>query len=212
MQFHSKHLSAAWQLVQRGSPAAGVDRITPELFAGVASEQLRLLQVLLQRECYAASPARGFYLAKPNGGQRLIGISTVRDRIVQRYLLQMIYPKLEQVFNEAAFAYRPGLSIYGAVDRVMAAYQHQPAWVVKADIQQFFDQLVWGVLLGELERLKLKPMLTQLIEQQLKSGIVLSGQMYRPNQGVLQGGVLSGALANLYLSEFDQRCLDAGPG
>jgi hypothetical protein len=50
----------------------------------------------------------------------------------------------------------------------------------------------------------------RLIEQQLKSGIVLDHRYVRTNQGVLQGGVLSGALANLYLSEFDRRCLAAG--
>lgn len=147
---------------------------------------------------------------KKSGGNRLIGIPTVRDRIVQRFLLQTIYPRLEQVFSESTFAYRPGLSIYGAVERVMEAYRHQPAWVVKADIQQFFDNLNWVLLLNQLEQLKLKPIAIQLIEQQLKSGVVVSGRFCRTNQGVLQGGVLSGALANLYLSEFDQMCLDAG--
>ena len=210
MSFYTEHLSAAWGLVQRGSRAAGIDGITIDLFAGVAPEQIQLLRRQLQRENYAARPAKGFYLAKPSGGQRLIGISTVRDRIVQRYLLQQLYPRLERVFSEAAFAYRPGLSIYGAVDRVMAAYQHQPAWVVKADIQQFFDHLTWALLLNQLERLKVRPIALQLIEQQLKSGVVIAGQFCRTNQGVLQGGVLSGALSNLYLSEFDRLCLDAG--
>jgi CRISP-associated protein Cas1 len=210
MKIYNEHLTAAWLLVQRGSRAAGIDGITTDLFAGVAQEQLRLLQQQLQRECYKASPAKGFYLPKSSGGDRLIGIPTVRDRIVQRFLLQRLYPKLERVFSDSAFAYRPGLSIYGAVDRVMEAYRHQPAWVVKADIQQFFDNLVWAVLLNQLEQLKLKPFVLQLIEQQLKSGVMISHHFYRPNQGVLQGGILSGALANLYLSEFDRLCLDAG--
>ncbi|NJO39998.1 MAG: CRISPR-associated endonuclease Cas1 [Cyanobacteria bacterium RU_5_0] len=210
MRFHNEQLIAAWTLVQRGSRAAGVDGVTLDLFAGVAPEQIHWLHRQLQRECYVASPAKGFYLAKPNGGQRLIGIPTVRDRIVQRFLLQTLYPKLERRFRESAFAYRQGLSIYGAVDRVMAAYQHPPTWVVKADIQRFFDTLTWAVLLSQLEQLKLNPTITQLVEQQLKSGIVISNQFCRTHQGVLQGGVLSGALANLYLSEFDRRCLQAG--
>lgn len=210
MRFHNEQLIAAWTLVQRGSRAAGVDGVTLDLFAGIAPEQIHGLQRQLQRECYVPSPAKGFYLAKPGGGQRLIGIPTVRDRIVQRFLLQTIYPQLEQRFSESAFAYRPGLSIYAAVERVMQAYQHQPAWVVKADIQQFFDNLVWAVLLNQLERLRVKPIVAQLIEQQLKSGMVISNHFCRTHQGVLQGGVLSGALSNLYLSEFDRRCLQAG--
>ena len=210
MKIYPEHLMAAWAMVQRGSPAAGVDGITTDLFAGIAMEQIRLLHRQLQQEYYAASPAKGFYLPKSTGGHRLIGIPTVRDRIVQRFLLQGIYPKLEQMFSDSAFAYRPGLSIYGAVDRVMAAYQHQPAWVVKADIQQFFDSLVWAVLLNQLEQSRFKPIVVQWIEQQLKAGVVIGSQFCPMNQGVLQGGVLSGALANLYLSQFDRQCLDAG--
>jgi CRISPR-associated endonuclease Cas1/group II intron reverse transcriptase/maturase len=199
----------AWELVRRGSPAAGVDGVTVDLFAGVAQWQIQLLMQQLRRSRYDASPARGFYLQKKSGGHRLIGIPTVRDRIVQRFLLQAIYPKLEQVFGPSAFAYRPGLSIYTAVDRVMERYRHQPAWVVKADIEAFFDRLVWPLLLNQLEQLQLPELYQQTIAQQLKSGIVLGGRFQRPTQGVLQGGVLSGALANLYLHDFDRQCLDA---
>ena len=213
MQIHAEHLYAAWGLVQRGSPSAGIDGITTELFAGVAQEKLAQMHRQLRREVYSASPTKGFYVAKKKGGQkvgqRLIGLSTVSDRIVQRYLLQSIYPRLEKAFIDSSFAYRPGLSIYGAVERVMARYGAQPTWVIKADIQQFFDNLSWGVLMGQLERLKVAPGRVQLIEQQLKAGMVLQGQFYRPNKGVVQGGILSGALANLYLSEFDRRCREA---
>ncbi|MBD2090629.1 CRISPR-associated endonuclease Cas1 [Microcoleus sp. FACHB-1515] len=207
---HTEHLNAAWTLVQRGSRAAGVDGITLDLFSGVAPEQIQLLHRQLQREHYAASPAKGFYLPKKSGGQRLIGIGTVRDRIVQRYLLQAIYPALEASFAECCHAYRPGYSVYTAVRQVMERYRHQPTWTVKADIRQFFDHLAWPLLLTQLEQLQVEPVLMRLVEQQLKSGVVLQGHYCRLNQGVLQGGILSGALANLYLCEFDRRCLEAG--
>lgn len=208
--FTGHHLAASWGLVQRGSKAAGVDGITIELFAGIAREQIRLLQKQLQWETYQASPAKGFYLAKKSGGQRLIGIPTVSDRIVQRYLLQSIYPKLDQALSPVAYAYRPGYSTHLAVEHVMEFYRDRPAWVLKTDVQKFFDQLSWSLLLHQLEQMKLDPTLIRLIEQQIKSGIVLDRRLIRTNQGVLQGGVLSGALANLYLSEFDRRCLAAG--
>jgi len=210
MNILSEQLNIAWSLVKRGSCAAGVDGITTELFAGIAAEQIRLLSRQLHREVYMASPAKGFLLPKSSGGKRLIGIPTVQDRIVQRFLLQSIYPALESQFSESAFAYRPGLSIYSAVERVMAQYRHQPTWVVKADIQQFFDNLSWPLLLHQVERLGIPQTWVHWIEQQLKSGIVVYGHYCRPNKGVLQGGVLSGALANLYLSQFDRQCLAAG--
>ena len=224
MQLYAEQLRIAWALVQRGSPAAGVDGITTELFAGVAHEQISQMHRQIGRGVYAASPVKGFYVSKKKkkGGQedsqkivhqdnkRLIGLSTVQDRIVQRYLLQSIYPRLEAAFSDRSFAYRPGLSIYSAVKEVMKRYEPQPAWVIKADIKQFFDNLAWVLLLGQLDRLKIEPGQVHLIEQQLKAGMVLQGQFYRPNKGVVQGGILSGALANLYLSEFDQRCQEAG--
>ena len=218
MQIYPEQLEIAWALVQRGSPAAGVDGITTDLFAGVASEQLARMLKALRREVYAASPAKGFYVAKKKNGQkvgqkenrRLIGLSTVNDRILQRYLLQSIYPPLEATFGESSYAYRPGLSIYSAVDKVMERYRPRPSWVIKADIQQFFDNLSWGVLLSQLERLKVDPAQVRLIEGQLKAGMVLQGRFHQPNKGVVQGGILSGALANLYLSEFDRRCQEAG--
>jgi CRISPR-associated protein Cas1 len=209
MQLYKEQLATAWHLVQRGSRAAGVDGITVDLFAGIAREQIYQLHRQLSQERYVASPAKGFYVPKKSGGQRLIGISTVSDRIVQRYLLQSIYPKLEETFSDSAFAYRPGLSIYTAVAQVMERYRHPPTWVIKADIQQFFDQLSWPLLLHQLDQLALPVAWVQWIEQQLKAGIVIQGQFYRPGRGVLQGSILSGALANLYLNDFDQRCLEA---
>lgn len=208
--FYKNHLSAAWHLVARKSKAAGVDGITVDLFAGIAPEQLRQMQRQLWRECYEASPAKGFLIPKKSGGHRLIGISTVRDRILQRFLLQQVYPDLEATFSEGCYAYRPGYSIFQAIERVMVRYRHQPAWVVKADIQKFFDNLSWSLLLSQLEQLDIEPVVVRLIEQQLKSGVVLQGRRYATNQGVLQGGVLSGALANLYLSGFDRACVAEG--
>ena len=213
MRVQSEHLQAAWGLVQRGSHAAGVDGITLDLFKADATQQLGGLLRQLRQERYVASPARGFFIPKKRAGQitgrRLIGIPTVHDRVVQRLLLQSIYPKLEATFTQSAFAYRPGLSIYSAVARVMERYGRSPNWVVKADIQQFFDNLSWPLLLTQLERLGIPSMQRQLIEQQLKAGMVLQGRYYPLAKGVLQGGVLSGALANLYLNDFDRRCLEA---
>lgn len=204
-----EHLQVAWGRVQQGSRAAGIDGITVDLFVGDARSQLQQLLRQLRREQYVAQPAKGFYLPKKSGGRRLIGIPVIRDRIIQRFLLQQIYPLLENTFSDSAFAYRPGLSIYNAVDQVRERYRHQPAWVVKADIQQFFDNLSWALLLNQLEQIGMASCHRQLIEQQIKSGIVIQGQYCRTNKGVLQGGVLSGALANLYLNEFDRHCLEA---
>jgi len=208
--FAVQYFLAAWEMVRRGSRSAGVDGVTLEMFSGVLEEQVRSLQSQLLHETYQAKPAKGFWIPKKSGGKRLIGISTVRDRLVQRYLLQAVYPRLDQALSDATYAYRPGYSTHMAIERVMEFYGGQPVWVLKTDIQKFFDQICWAVLLHHLEQLKLEPAVLALMEQQIKAGIVIDHRLYRTNQGVLQGSALSGALANLYLSEFDRRCLEAG--
>ncbi|WP_013334941.1 CRISPR-associated endonuclease Cas1 [Gloeothece verrucosa] len=210
MQFPLNELYYAWEQVRRGSPSPGIDGITTDLFAGVKKDELIRLQQELIEEIYQPYPARGFYLPKNNGDKRLLGIPTVRDRVVQRWLLEEMYLPLEEVFTDCSYAYRPGRGIQMAVKHLYYYYQIQPKWIIKSDIRSFFDSLNWSILLSTLEHLKLDPIIQQLVEQQLKSGIVLNGRYFPRNQGVLQGAVLSGALANLYLSEFDRKCLEKG--
>jgi CRISP-associated protein Cas1 len=210
MTFQMYRLNVAWQLVQRGSGSAGVDRVTVDFFRAIETDELRRLQGDLRRGSYGVSPVKGFEIAKPDGGRRLLGLATVRDRVVQRFLLQGIYPRLEANFGAACHAYRPGYSIYTAVAQVMEDYRSGPAWVVKLDIQRFFDRLSWPILLGQLEGLGLTDVTVGLIEQHLKAGMVLRGMPYPMNRGVVQGSILSGALANLYLSEFDRTCWHYG--
>lgn len=210
MDFSLPRLMAAWEQVRTKTKAAGVDGITTELFAGVVLDELRQLQRQLRRENYRASPAKGFRLKKKSGGYRLIGIPTVRDRIIQRLILQLLYPFLEEVFSDSSYAYRPGLGVHSAIDHASQLYKPQPTWVIRADISKFFDNLSHPLLLTYLERLMIEPVMVRLVSQQLKSGIVVDRRRRQLHQGVLQGGILSGALANLYLSEFDHLCLETG--
>ncbi|TVU54254.1 MAG: CRISPR-associated endonuclease Cas1 [Arthrospira sp. PLM2.Bin9] len=202
-------LFAAWQQVRTRSPAAGIDGISVELFATILQEELQGLSLQLQRDIYHPQPALGFYHPKKNGGHRLIGIPTVRDRIVQRLLLKLLYPSLEEAFADCSFAYRPGVGVRHAIERVAEIYSSE-TWVIKADISQFFDTLCRPLLLSQLETISPNPTLVRWVKGQLEAGIVVKKMPIFANRGLLQGGILSGALANLYLSEFDRYCLDMG--
>ena len=203
-------LYAAWTQVSRKSRIAGVDGVTVDDFATVRDEQLARLHRQLERETYSPQPAKGIYLPKINGGKRLIGIPTVKDRIIQRMLLEELYLPLEEIFLDCSYAYRPGRGIQKAVKHFYIYYQVQPCWVIKADIEKFFDNICWAILLTKLEQLDLEPIFLRLIEQQIKAGIKIKHHLSYPDKGILQGSILSGALANLYLSEFDRTCLNQG--
>lgn len=203
-------LMAAWTKVRLKSRIAGIDGITLDLFAANLNERLQHLQTLLNQEAYFASPALGFYRPKKSGGKRLIGIHTVSDRLVQRLLLEEIYYSLEEIFLDCSYAYRPDRNIQQAVAHFSHHYQYHPSWVIKADIESFFDNLCWALLLTEIENISLNSELFTLLSQQLKTGIILNGQYVNFGKGVIQGSLLSGTLANLYLNNFDRQCLSQG--
>ena len=200
----------AWQQIRQGSRSAGVDGVTVDAFAKATESRLANLYQQLVEERYAARPALGLYLPKRQGGKRLIGIPTVRDRIVQRLLLEEMYLPLEQQFLDCSYAYRPGRNIQMAVRHLDSYYQFQPTWVIKADIRDFFDSICWALLMACVDNLQLAASLQTLVEAQVKAGIVVRRRYFNPGKGVVQGAILSGALANLYLSEFDRFCLQNG--
>jgi CRISPR-associated endonuclease Cas1/group II intron reverse transcriptase/maturase len=210
MNIDPQQLRIAWQQVRRGSRMAGVDGITVDWFASLYRDQLQQLQQQLHNDTYLPQPAKGFYLRKPSGGKRLLGISAVRDRIVQRCLLQDLYCPLEDHFLDCSYAYRPGRGIKQSAWHYFELYQERPTWTVKADIAQFFDHLCHGLLRAALDGLDLDSPSREAVMQQVEAGIVIQGTLIRPTQGVVQGNILSGALANLYLSEFDRRCITSG--
>ncbi|MGC9505645.1 CRISPR-associated endonuclease Cas1 [Baaleninema sp.] len=210
MDINQHQLRIAWQQVKRGSRIAGIDGITVDWFASIYNDKLQQLHQQLRNDSYFPLPAKGFFLRKNNGGKRLVGISTVRDRIVQRWLLGELYLPLEDYFLDCSYAYRPGRGIKQSAWHYFELYQTQPTWTVKADIAQFFDHLCHGILRTALDGLDLEDHCAEAVMQQVEAGISIQGILTRPTQGVVQGNILSGALANLYLTEFDRRCIESG--
>lgn len=196
-------LEIAWHMTRNRSDCAGIDGITTNLFGIVSSCELDRLHKQLQLDCYSPQAARGILISKSDGNSRTVGIYTVRDRIVQRALLQRLYPVLDSALSDRSHAYHLGRSVKTAITQALS-YCDRGVWFVKTDIQQFFERLSWALVMSCLESLNLPPDLLFLIEQQMKVDLILRGQRVNLQRGVLQGGVLSGALANLYLHEFDR--------
>jgi CRISP-associated protein Cas1 len=205
-------LEQAWGQVKKGSQSAGVDGVTPVVFKGNSARELPRLLEQLEQHCYLPKPARGLWIK--SGRRRLVAISTVRDRIVQRSLLDELNPVLESLFCPISYAYRPGFSVNRAIADFTAATQEKISWVLQVDVQAFFDRICWPILFTKLEQLpmrslggaKLAPEIVRLVKQQVKQAVVLQSQVQQRSEGLLQGSALSGALANLYLDDLDWRC------
>jgi CRISPR-associated protein Cas1 len=197
----------AWGKVAANQGCAGVDQQTIPQFAQQSSFFLKQLIQDLEQGAYHPMPLRPLWIPKKSGGWRSLAVSTVRDRIVQQALLQVLYPLLEPQFESCSFAYRPGRSHKLAVQQVDFWHRRGFEWLLNADVVDYFENVQHLRLLAEVQERLHEPKFLKLIEQWITAGILTSQGMVLPTRGVSQGAVISPILANVYLDDFDERLL-----
>jgi RNA-directed DNA polymerase len=143
-------------------------------------------------------------IPKRNGKQRELKIPTVRDRIVQQALLNILYPLMEQKFSTASFAYRPNLSYLNAVETVAQWRDQGYQWVLDGDIVKFFDTIDHQRLLQQVRFHINHSGILCLIKSWLSAGVLTEAGVMVSQKGIPQGAVISPILANIYLHEFDE--------
>ena len=207
-------LSTAWQKVKGGSEAAGVDDVTVEQFDKRLFANLKALQEELRCGRYYPQPVKRIYLHKPDGSRRPLGILTVRDRLAQRAVLEVIDPIFDQHFEECSHGFRKGRSIYTALDQVKRLVQHQHAWLVDLDIASYFERINTQRLFKFIRQQIRERELQRLLHAWLtiETVVVERTGVRRKEEarGLLQGGVISPLLANVYLDHFDKLALKRG--
>jgi len=208
------NLVSAWLKVKDNHGAAGIDPMSVDTFDQDALQRLEQLSADLRSKSYRAQPVRRKFIAKSGGGQRALGIPTVRDRIVQQALLQVLEAIFEAKFSNRSHGFRPDRGCCTALGVVDRAVRHGYTWVVDADIRSFFDTVSHDKLLGAVNEEIADGSVLKLISQILKAGVVLpSAHEMEPTQmGTPQGGPLSPLLANIYLHAFDVQMAEAGYG
>jgi RNA-directed DNA polymerase len=208
------NLKAAWQRVQANHGAPGSDGMTVEKFAENAEQRLQHLSEDLRAKSYRPQPVRRKLIPKNGGGQRPLGIPTVRDRIVQQALLQVLEPIFEAKFSNRSHGFRRGrgsITALGVVDR---AVRHGYSWVVDADIQSFFDTVDHEKLLSAVNEEVADGSVLKLIRHILAAGVCFpdTAEVEPTELGTPQGGPLSPLLANVYLHALDEAITQAGYG
>jgi RNA-directed DNA polymerase len=208
------NLRAACSKVQDNGGAPGIDGMTVEKFAEHADKRLTELHADLRNKTYRPQPVRRVHIPKPGGGSRPLGIPTVRDRIVQQAILQVLEPIFDPMFSKHSHGFRKGKGCATALDVVDRAIRHGYTWVVDADIASFFDTVDHELLLDALNVKVADGSLLRLIRKILKAGVSLpETSATEPTElGTPQGGPLSPLLANIYLHAFDVRIGQAGYG
>lgn len=199
------NLQAAWQRVHANHGAPGIDGMTVEKFAERAEERLQHLSADLRAKSYRPQPVRRKLIPKTGGGERPLGIPTVRDRIVQQALSQILEPIFEAKFSNRSHGFRRGRGSATALSVVDQAVRHGYSWVVDADIQRFFDTVDHDKLLSAVNEEVADGSVLKLIRHILGAGVVFpeAADVEPTELGTPQGGPLSPLLANIYLHRMD---------
>jgi group II intron reverse transcriptase/maturase len=201
----SKLVYEAWRAVRRNRGAAGIDKVSIQMFEKHLDQNLDRLMRELKERTFQPLPARRVYIPKDAKRTKFrpLGIPAVRDRIAQEVLRRLLGPIFEARFHDDSYGFRPKRSCHQAVERVLELHRQGYPWVLDADIKGFFDNLSHQALMRELSDVVADGNILQLVEKFLKAGVMEGGKLRATRVGTPQGGVASPLLANIALNVLD---------
>jgi RNA-directed DNA polymerase len=204
-------LEHAYALARENDGAPGVDGVTFEMIEAAGLEGwLAALREDLVSKTYRPAPVRRVMLPKPGGGERPLGIPTIRDRVVQTAAKLVLEPIFEADLEDCAYGYRPKRSALDAVKVTHRLIGRGYTDVVDADLSKYFDTIPHRELMQSVARRICDRHVLHLIKLWLRVPVEerdgkgrrrLSGGKSN-RQGTPQGGVISPLLANLYMNRF----------
>lgn len=222
--YRSDVIETAYERVRHNGGAPGIDGIsTDDIEAGEGGEVVYLqdLRKTLRQKTYQPAPIRRVYIPKGDGGQRPLGIPTVKDRIVQMAILLILEPIFEADFEDCSYGFRKGRNAHQALQAITGHLQAGYCAVYDADLKGYFDTIPHDKLMACLEMRIADRSLLKLLRAFLKAPVVEQGPgkegktkppSPKTHKGTPQGGVISPLLSNLYLHWFDKRFhLQDGP-
>ena len=190
----------------RKDAAPGIDGQSGASYLENLDGNVQDLWQRLRQGRYRAPPVRRVDIDKGGGKTRPLGIPTFEDKLAQRAALMVLESIYEQDFLPCSFGFRPGLSAHDALHELRDGLMRMGgAWVIDADIRDFFGSLDHATLREILSQRVGDHSMMRLIGKWLTAGVMEAGRLHRPELGTPQGGVISPLLANVYLHEVLDR-------
>ena len=204
-------LKRAFRKVKTNNGKPGIDGQTVEDFAQDLSAEIVMLVSELRDKSYHPQPVKRVEILKADGGIRKLGIPTVRDRVVQQALLEILQPIFDPTFHPSSYGYRPGRSAHQAIAKAtLFIREYNLRHVVDMDLSKCFDTLNHELILVGLRKRITDGSVLELVRRFLQSGVMTGYGWEETEEGSPQGGVISPLLANIYLDAFDQHMKNRG--
>lgn len=205
------NLRAAFAQVKANQGAAGVDHQTIETFEANLETNLTRVSQQLAEGSYRPQAVRRKWIAKPGSSEkRPLGIPTVRNRVVETALGNVLEPIFERDFAEHSYGFRPGRGCKDALRRVDHLLKAGNTWVVDADLQSYFDTIPKQKLLGRVAEKVADSRVLELVEAMLQQEVMEGLAHWTPVAGTPQGAVISPLLSNIYLDPLDHEMARRG--
>ena len=184
-------------LNQRG--AAGSDGVTMKEFKADLMARVEEVYGELKSDRYRATSVRRVYIPKANGTLRPLGIPTVKDRLVQRAVGEIVSRIYEPYFIDRSYGFRPRRSAHDALEELRKTINKKEIrYVVEADIKSYFDTVNHEWMMKFLAHRVADGAILRLVRKWLKAGCMEKGVVCRNDEGTPQGGPISPLLANIY--------------
>jgi group II intron reverse transcriptase/maturase len=189
----------AYQRVKANRGAAGVDGQSIEDFEKDRDANLYRIWNRMSSGSYFPPPVRAVEIPKTGGGVRVLGVPTVADRVAQTVVARFLEAKVEPIFHQDSYGYRPGRS---ALDAVATCRQRcwKYDWVIDLDIQKFFDSVPWELMLKAVARHTDQRWVLLYVQRWLEAPLQqTNGTLVVRDRGTPQGSAISPVLANLFM-------------
>jgi group II intron reverse transcriptase/maturase len=206
-----RRLDEAWKHVKANHGAGGVDKVSIKEFDKHSEQYLNEILNELKTKIYKPTSARRVYIKKKNGKLRPLGIPTIKDRIIQQALVDILSPFFEaNVFHDNSCGFRPNRGTELALKKVVCRLEYGYYYIYDFDIKGCFDNIPHKKLMKVLSKYISDGTVLNMMWQWLKAGYMEDNKQFDSKSGVQQGGVWSPLATNIYLNELDWELSKAG--
>jgi group II intron reverse transcriptase/maturase len=204
------NLNKAYKQVVGNGGSSGVDEMEVTELGTWLRMNLTDLRTSIVKETYQVNLVRKVEIPKPTGGTRMLGIPTVKDRLIQQAIHQELSRYYEPHFSAHSYGFRPGRDAHQAIRQASHYVEEGKEWIVDIDLENFFDRINHDRLMQRLSKGIGDKRLLRLINAYLKAGMMDGGLVEQRVAGTPQGGPLSPLLSNIVLDELDKELESRG--